>query len=128
LSEEKKMKSKLIMALAVMGLFCATQTRADDTADDLRCLMVSMALADSNSSAQQVSGTISSMYWLGRIDARTPGLDVEKRLADIAATMKPESAKAELARCDAILQSRGKLVSNMTDEMDQAEQQLQNSR
>ena len=71
------------------------------------------------------------MYWMGRLDGRTPDLDLENRLIADIKELKPDALQAEAKRCGAILQVRGKFMTEMGQDMQQKGhqmQQLENSR
>ncbi|PAX07496.1 hypothetical protein [Sphingomonas lenta] len=76
--------------------------------EDVRCLAV-MAFATGNTKEQDRAGLVAgTMYFLGRIDARMPGLDYRaalRRLLTDEASLKAFSTEA--VRCGAILEKRG---------------------
>ena len=125
------MSIKLMAALMTAGIFWATQVYADDTTDDVRCLVVSLEMASDQNATIKTSGTISAMYWFGRLDGRTPDLDLENRVLTEIAAMKPDDLKAEAVRCGAVLQARAKSMSEMGQDLQakgRAQMQMENSR
>ena len=97
-------------------------TEADLSQDpDLRC-MVAMSLAidgledDSSVTAEEKSGIISIfMYYLGRIDARLPGIDYVKEVSRLVENPNylRSHLRPDLLRCSAEAQQRGKALQEM---------------
>jgi hypothetical protein len=83
-----------------------------DTAD-LRCVIISVGMVSGQDAAMQVAGTVSAMYWIGRLDGRTPDYDMEARLIDQLSKMKSDDYAAEAARCGTILKGRGQFLQDM---------------
>lgn len=99
-------------AALVCGLWPAA-VAADENDDDLKCLVVSMALVQSGNPDDQSVGMLSTLYWLGRLDGRDPKFDVGARAKAAADGMKPDDMKLEAARCSDVLSARGELLTNM---------------
>ena len=123
------MQARMIrIAMAALMLCGLGQTaRADDkdTEADVRCLMISMSMIQAQSPTLQTAGMMSVMYWMGRLDGRTPDLDLETRLlADIKA-MTAEEFRATALRCGTELQARGKFMTDMGQDMKQKGVQTQ---
>ena len=92
---------------------------ADDTESDVRCLLVSMSLIQAQSSTLQTAGMMSVMYWLGRLDGRTPELNLETRLTAEIKAMTREEFGATALSCGTKLQARGKFMTDMGQDMKQ---------
>jgi hypothetical protein len=105
----------------------ATSAVADDTSDDVRCLALAAALTanptlDANGKA---AGQTIAVYFLGRLDGRTPGLDIKSRLieqARVMGAMSPDAVKAQAQACGATLGARGKALQEMGDALKSADQ------
>src|SRR5690349_16546544 len=81
----------------------------NDLRNDIRCFMVASELGGSNDQSERTAGLLASEYYLGRIDGRAPGLNLE------AAMMRElpisDTDRASLLRsCGARLQARGAAV------------------
>jgi hypothetical protein len=113
------MDTKWILIPAFAASLLAVPARADDTENDVRCMVVSLSLMSSPDKAMQVAGTIAQMYWLGRLDGRTPDMDLENRLLADASQMKPEDIRNEAIRCGQILTARGKTMTDIGRDMQQ---------
>jgi hypothetical protein len=102
----------ILGALALSGLSSQARAADDLTRDDLRCAIVALSIAGSGKEAQTV-GMMSMFYYLGRLDGRTPDLDLENRLIDEIAVMKPADLKAAAQRCGAFLVVRGQKLQEV---------------
>lgn len=102
---------KLRLGAALLSLAALSSPAAGQGGDaveaDLRCLVVGYALSGSAEEKHQSAAVPFSVYYLGRLDARSPPVDLEKRLGDLAATMTSDDIKTEAARCGADFQRRG---------------------
>src|ERR1700677_1351478 len=112
---------KFAVALALACGFWVNAALADDTSDDLKCLAVSLNMSASDDPDVQSVGMLSTMYWMGRLDGRTPALDLEKQMKDAADGMKPADMQTEAARCAQALKTRGDLLTKMGEDQRQRE-------
>jgi hypothetical protein len=115
-----------VLALAVFNLV-ATSAAADDTTDDVRCLALAAALTanpsiDANEkSASQAVG----IYYLGRLDGRTPGLDIKSRLieqAKLMGALSVDTIKAQAQACGAAFGARVRALEELGDALKAAGQ------
>lgn len=104
----------LVLAGALMS---ANANAADDndvqTENDLRCVMVGMRMESSDNTTLRAASLIATMYYLGRLDGRTPKLDLESRIEDEIVHMQPEDYKAAALRCGKELQERGDAITEL---------------
>lgn len=110
------------LALAAAAVLCLAGTATADPADDateadIRCVVVATQLANADSAAMKLAATVSSMYFLGRIDARAPDIDLEAHITDAINKMTPEEMRAEGLRCGQILSARGAALKSMGEDM-----------
>ena len=108
-----------ILAMAAFTL-AATSAMADDTTDDVRCLALAAALtADPTVDANEKSaGQMLAVYYLGRLDGRTPSLDIKSKLIEQAkamAAMSADAVKAKAEACGDALGARGKTLADLGD-------------
>jgi hypothetical protein len=113
------MVRKIAAALVLACGFWVSAARADDTSDDIKCLAVSLDLSSSQDPDEQSLGMLSTMYWLGRLDGRVPGQDLEKQMQAGAFDMRPTDEKAEAARCAEVMKTRGPLLTKLSEEKQQ---------
>ncbi|HEY2071619.1 MAG TPA: hypothetical protein VGG48_18810 [Rhizomicrobium sp.] len=110
-------------AILAVALLCFTGTAlADATTDDaseadVRCLVVAINMSEGNATALKLAGTMSALYFLGRIDARSPDMDLEAHLIAELKKMTPEDVKEEAVRCGGMLQARGAYLKDMGEDM-----------
>jgi hypothetical protein len=94
---------------------------------DLRCLAAYLIVAgnsgeDSTMSAEDKAGVQSIvMYFLGRVDARHPGADLEGAIQQVVqAPSYATSLNADVERCSAEVEGRGKYLQSFGKEAEGA--------
>lgn len=95
-------------ALAAALLFGGGAAAQDtETANDLKCVAVFSVAAsqDADPKAMMAAG-VGIFYFLGRIEGRAPGFDVENGLRLEANKLTVPKAVSELNRCAAVLASK----------------------
>lgn len=100
----------------------AARPLSDDP--DLRCMVaISLVIGTADGtpadSAEKASMASIMMYYVGRIDARFPGIDYVrevKRLVEAPGYMENKLA-ADLERCGSEAEARGKLLQDMGEEL-----------
>jgi len=108
------MPVKILLSMAAV-LALATPAAAQDqaTRDDVRCLVLTFMMAGSANAQTQQQGFMGALYYLGKLDGRSPGLDLETRLRAEMPKMTPDQIKAEAPRCGQELIVRGQQVTAM---------------
>jgi hypothetical protein len=111
-----------VMVLA----FCSAPglALAPDSSDDIRCLIAAVSLIQSPNNIVRAAGASSALYFLGRLDGRDPGLDLEKIILAEAKKMDSATLRSESERCGRSISTRGRMIS----EMGQALQRNRNDR
>jgi len=108
--------TRLPIVIATMfGLLClASAARAapdvganDDTSADVRCVVVAFGLVQSPDPQIKALATGASLYFVGRIRGRSPGLDLEAAIVKQVGAMAPEDMRDELQRCSSELKVEG---------------------
>ena len=109
----------LCLSAAALAVLAARAAHADEAANtaDLRCLSVAVIAANSPDPKQQAAAAASVMYWIGRLDGRNPGFNLEKRFADTISKMTADDLRNEAARCRAALKVRANALMEMTKQM-----------
>jgi hypothetical protein len=97
------MVSVLLAALLAAAPSAGTAGSSQhDAALDLRCFQLMAELAESEDPRVRTTGRVAAQYFLGRIDAASPGADLQSLpLAD------PEAQDALLGRCSAAMEAGG---------------------
>ncbi|MDO9433612.1 MAG: hypothetical protein Q7T84_20145 [Phenylobacterium sp.] len=104
------MQKVITVAVLAGGLFFAGSAAAQDaeTSNDLKCVSVfSLAAAQQTEPAAVMGAGMAVLYFLGRIEGRVPGFDVENGLRIEAAKLTSAKVKSELIRCGGALKSKG---------------------
>jgi len=81
-----------------------------ETMNDVRCLVATTSIVKNKDPKLAQAGMIASQYFLGRIDGRTPKLDLEDALVRAAKSISQEQMKALFQRCGTLLHDRGEAV------------------
>jgi hypothetical protein len=94
--------------MAIMPLVFGSACAADrQTIADVQCIVVAMKMGAASGSAQQVTATMITLYYLGRLDERIPGMDIEGLIVKEAAKMSRADLRSEAARCGRALTEKG---------------------
>ena len=110
-------RSQLILVAGLLSAAAASRAQGAATTADVRC--VAVALSGSALQPQSGAGTNVLMYYLGRLDGRTPKLDLEGLLTTETARMSMTDYASEATRCGQELMAKGQQLTqmgkNMTD-------------
>ena len=118
------MRNCLLSLLAAVLALAAFQVHAqeEEATADVRCLIVGMNVAGMGDAAQQSAGQMLSMYYMGRLDAHLPKLDIEALIMKEAAAMSSSDFAAEARRCGNSLSDRGREIQRMGKDISEREQ------
>ena len=111
------MKWILIPVLAA-GLL-AVPARADDTDNDVECVAIGLSMAASQDALMRSSGGMVALYYLGRLDGRTPDLELEDRLKSAVNTLGPNEFRLAATRCSEGLKARGESLTAIGKDLQQ---------
>lgn len=105
-----------VLATGVL-LMMATATRADpakatdsmnaQTTADAQCLVIGAQLSGSADPREKMPGQMILMYYLGRIDGRTPNADLKTLITSETRHMTVADVKSAASRCDREFSARG---------------------
>lgn len=110
------MRWRMMAAGAALGVLAwPAAAQVDQTTADLRCAIVGMAMAGQATTQQQ--GMMAALYYIGKLDGRTPDLDLEQRVRSEAAGMTPQVIAAEGQRCGQELMARGKALATIGEHL-----------
>lgn len=104
------MKKIITAAVLAATLFLAggAQAQEAETTSDLKCILVfSLAASQQDDPAARAAGGMAVLYFIGRIEGRTPGFNVENGLRIEAVKLTGATAKNEIIRCGGALKSKG---------------------
>jgi hypothetical protein len=122
---EKCTMKRLILGAALALAMTAGAARADETTDDVHCLVVFMQMSNAKEQAARTGGLIGSFYYLGKLDQRSRGLDLESLIVTEVAKSTEASFKADAARCGADMTKRGQDAADLGKALQQHAQQME---
>ena len=105
----------IAIAVSTVGQPASAQPAPDRK--DLECLVISFAAGSDKDEAKKGAAAISAFYFLGKIDSRTPGVDLEKPIVALVESTAPKDYETMAKRCADELQSRGKSLSDLGDRL-----------
>jgi len=111
---------RLALILTASLALPAAAARADEpkeTSDDVRCLVVAFTLSQSQDANAKQIGEAASAYYLGKLDGRSPGIDLEARLREAIPTVTPDTFMTQLQACGAPLKTRFDEVKAIGDRL-----------
>jgi hypothetical protein len=101
------------LAAAVSPAFAApapaaghAPAKADSVTSDVRCMLTMVAFSNINKDHPQAA-QFGIHFFVGRISARAPGLDLAAAVKAQAPTLGPEQLQAELKRCGPMVSAAG---------------------
>ena len=95
------------LGAAAMSPTPAQAQAADPNTADVRCMVVTLNLIGSGDAQQRQAGQGAILYFLGRIDARAPGYNLEDAVFAQSRAMSANDLKSEGERCGGMLIARG---------------------
>jgi hypothetical protein len=103
-----------VTLLAASGLHAQEAATAPAAApnQDVRCFMIGTALLKSNDPAAKAAAPVLMLYYLGRIDALTPKLDLVQAIKDQTPGVTADLANTAKA-CGDAFNARTKTLSQM---------------
>ena len=127
---------------AILGVLLSTQiggtaaaqtsasvAKVSATDADVRCVVVALALTSSPAAQHDPSlkgiATTVALYYLGRLDGRTPDLDLESRILKEAKGLTAETMQAEGKACGERLTDRGKSLTKIGQDLEALGKQQQ---
>lgn len=117
---------KLILGLGMASsmMSCGT-AQADEISEDVRCLVIFMQMSNAQVPAAQTGGLIGSFYYMGKLDARSRDLDLEKLILTEVANMSENSFKADATRCGNDMTKRGQAAADLGKALQQHAAQME---
>ena len=103
----------ILLAAMPMVFGSAWASNQHKTIADVRCIVVAMKMSAGGNSAQQGTATMITLYYLGRLNGRTPGLDVENLIVKEAAKMSAADLRSDAARCGRALAEKGRQIQRI---------------
>ena len=105
--------ARLLSVMTVMLMaYSANAAESDDVAD-VQCMVVAFKLMSSGKPDLRSAGLLSAVYYIGRLDARSPNADIETLVVRQAATMTDAEFSAEAKRCGSALSQKGQEITRI---------------
>lgn len=101
----------MMLSLNPAGFAHAAQPA--ETLADVQCLVVGSRLAASPDQRVKLSGMMLAIYFLGRIDGRSPTVDLQGLMVQQVKKMSVADLKNAAVRCGAVLSSRGAEITKI---------------
>jgi hypothetical protein len=96
----------LAAAILAPGAASAQPSAAADVSD-ARCVAVlSFAVSKITDEKTKVATSMAIFYYIGKLDGRTPGEDLEAKIRQQVKSFSPDTLKAELDRCGGEFETR----------------------
>jgi len=95
----------------------ARAEEAGDSAADLRCLAIMAKINQLPDARHQLESLIGGYYYLGRVTAAKPDLDLPAATAEAFGQMSASEFLTETNRCEKEMQGRGKSMSGIAAAM-----------
>lgn len=110
------MRASFILSLLAALVITANTAKADE-AGDLRCLSIMAKINQLPDARHQLESLIGGYYYLGRITAAKPDLDLPPATAEAFSRMSAAEFLTETDRCEKEMQNRGKSMSGIAAAM-----------
>jgi hypothetical protein len=101
---------KIAAILPFLLLAAAAPPLDPETKKDVRCFLALSMLNENEDEGIRQAGLLGSQYYLGRIDGRVPGLDLEAALEAEAGSIDEAAHTALLESCGKLMETRGSEV------------------
>jgi hypothetical protein len=114
---------RILLAAALAAAATTGVARADtasDTRADLRCLIVAAMAASSTNPQTRQGGLVSFLYFQGRIEGRSPNLDLGQAIVAEVQRFPRAEFPREGQRCGGILSARGAYLRQLGPRLQQA--------
>ena len=111
------MKRRIIFSLTLCFLAILRPNHANavtpESIDDVKCFVAAVSLLQTPDNVTRAAAVSSALYYLGRLDGREPGLDLDKLLAQESQRLSPDNLRAELRRCGQTLTARSQMIKEI---------------
>jgi hypothetical protein len=103
------METTMRHLILVATILAATPALADEAADtaDMTCLSAYLYHAAQGAPEEAVRSTVGAMFYLGRLEGRSPGVNWVSRIPEYADILTQDDLNAAAPACAAVLRERG---------------------
>ena len=108
-----------VLAMVIGSLSLATAARAADDANvsDVRCVLVGFVGMQSPDPQTKAIARGAILYFVGRVRARAPNLDLEAAISKQLSLITPQLLQAETQRCGGLLKAEGDKLTTIGMDM-----------
>lgn len=107
-----------LVALGALATIARADPAATQTVADAQCMVVGARLSASTDPQQKVPGQMILMYYLGRIDGRSPSADLKALIKTETRKMTPSDLQSAATRCGRQFAARGEEVVQIGKSLD----------
>ena len=97
----------------------AAMGAASSLNDDVQCILVGARLSSSGDTSQQLAGRMFLVYFLGHVDGRWPGADLERLLNSETRKNNSSELDAIAKKCGARFSARGEYLVRIGKSLEQ---------
>ncbi len=80
---------------------------------DVRCVAVALRMTEMPAAEQKSTGLMMAIFYLGRLDGRTPSLDIEELIFEQIGKMTNADYSGEAIRCGKSLSDKGRKITQI---------------
>lgn len=103
----RKLFCLICLLPGIVGPSHAADEQDPETIADVRCPAVGLRISQLPDSSQKSAGLLATLYYLSRLDGRTPKLHLEASLSRDIESMDGDAVRAEAVCCGNSLTARG---------------------
>jgi hypothetical protein len=127
---DKELSMRILLVLAcllptILGPSYAAEEPNPETIADIRCLAVGLRISQLPDASQKSAGMMATLYYVGRLDGRTPKLDMETLISQEIPKLNDATFRAEAVRCGNGLTARGQQLTEMGEHLIKRGQAMQ---
>jgi hypothetical protein len=110
-----------LAGLAAAALSAAPPASADDvkTTQDIRCVIVGATLVGSDDPQLKQLGTLSVLYFWGRLQGRDSMANIDARVLEEEAKMSAADVTAQAKTCEALVIAAGQDIQDLSKTLQQ---------
>jgi hypothetical protein len=109
--------SLLLLAVLVSPAKSLAQNQEDIA--DVRCVAVALRMTEMPAAEQKSTGLMMAVFYLGRLDGRTPNLDIEQSIFEQIGKMTNADYSGEAIRCGKRLSEEGRKITQISKNLGQ---------
>jgi hypothetical protein len=121
----RRLLALICLLPTILGPSFAADDPNSETIADIHCLAVGLRISQLPDASQKSAGMMATLYYMGRLDGRTPNLDLENLIVQEVPKLNDATFRAEAVRCGNGLTVRGKQITEMGEHLVKRGQAMQ---